>query len=45
MEPVSLSTGLALQHCLYMDMLLYSCGRENCSLVLVAMMVQNVQPE
>jgi hypothetical protein len=28
-----------------MDMLLCSCGRENCSLVLVAMMVQNVQPE
>ena len=34
------STGLALQHCLYIDMLLFSCGRVNCSLVLVAMMGQ-----
>jgi len=37
-EPVSFSTGLTLQHCLYMDMLLCFCGRVNCSLVLVAMM-------
>jgi len=34
-----------LQHCLYMDMLLFYCGRVYCSLVLVAMVVQNVQPE